>query len=96
MLLPTAYCPRCKRDALVHRTLPEDGDPMTAELQVRCVDCDTRLDRFGQEPELKLEALEALVRTGYTDLDRPPPIGRGGCFERSGCEGCPKIDTRPW
>jgi hypothetical protein len=96
MLLPTAHCPRCRRDVLVYRTVADEADPMDAELQSRCVDCDTRLDRFGTEPELTAKSMKDLGKDGYRDLDKPPPIGRGGCFEERGCEGCPKIDSRPW
>jgi hypothetical protein len=96
MLLPTAYCPNCRRDAVVYRDVAPDGDPLTAELETRCVDCDTRLDRFGTQPDLTERDLSELRTLGYKDLDRPNPLGRGGCFETTGCVGCPKIDTRPW
>jgi len=94
--VPVAWCPKCSRDAIVHRCVADGEDPLSADLQVRCVDCDTRLDRFGLEPDVRQRPLEALVADGYVDLDKPPPIGRGGCFESRGCEGCSKIDSRPW
>ncbi len=96
MLLPTAHCPHCKRETLVHRTVAADADPRTAELEWRCVDCDGRLDRFGATPQIDDKALPELKALGYDDLDKPRPIGPGGCFEAIGCEGCPKIETRPW
>jgi len=96
MNLPTAPCPQCRRDVLVYRTVDEDGDPLQADLQTRCVDCDTRLDRFGTEPPITAVASADLEKQGYRNLDRPAPIGRGGCFETKGCDGCPKIESRPW
>ncbi|MCP4868859.1 MAG: hypothetical protein GY898_09080 [Proteobacteria bacterium] len=98
MKLPVAHCPKCRCDVIVYRTTAPDADALTAPLQTRCIDCDTRLDRFGQEPEVALHPWEQVTSDGYTDLDmdRPRPIGRGGCFETRGCDGCPKIDSRPW
>jgi hypothetical protein len=81
---------------IVYRAVAEVADPLTAPLETRCIDCDTRLDRFGIEPELTQKPIHELADDGYTDLDRPRPIGPGGCFEDRGCEGCPKIDSRPW
>lgn len=96
MKLPVAACPKCRTDVIVYRAVAEGADPLTAPLQTHCIDCDTRLDRFGVEPEATLRPLGELTSGGYTDLDKPRPIGRGGCFETRGCDGCPKIDSRPW
>lgn len=96
MQLPVASCPRCQREVLVYRSVDPEQDPLVADLLVRCVDCDTRLDRFGLEPELRQRSLDALTDAGYVDLDKPTPIGRGGCFEENDCEGCPKVESRPW
>jgi hypothetical protein len=95
MLLPTTWCPSCRDDVVVYRTLP-DGADAESPLELRCVDCDARLDRFGARPELAERAVKDLEGMGYTNLDRPAPVGPGGCFTTRGCEGCPKIDSRPW
>lgn len=96
MLLPTAPCPACRRDVVVYRTVPEGSAVDDGVLETRCVDCDIRLDRFGQQPEVTERGADALESLGYRSLDKVPPIGRGGCFESRGCEGCSKIDSRPW
>jgi len=94
--LPVAACPSCRRAVIVYQTVAAGADPGTAPLETRCIDCDARLDRFGVEPGVVETPLGTLTGEGYTDLDRPPPIGQGGCFEDRGCDGCPKIETRPW
>ncbi len=91
-----AGCPRCRREVLVYRAVAEGADPLVAELETRCVDCDARLDRFGTEPEITDCDPRELRTRGYPDLDRGPTVGLGGCFETRGCEGCPKIGSRPW
>ena len=78
----------------MYRTPPEapsDG----AELETRCLDCDTRLDRFGIAPVITDRTFSAVTDLGYSDLDRPTPVGPAGCFVGSGCEGCSKIESRP-
>jgi hypothetical protein len=95
LLLPTASCPSCKRTSLVYRSLRE-GPGGQEVLESRCADCDTRLDRFGLAPIITEQSFSSLAGLGYEDLDRPAPVGPGGCFVGGGCEGCPKIDTRPW
>ena len=95
MLLPTAHCPSCDRPTLVYRALPEAPEQQN-DLETRCVDCDTRLDRFGLAPVVAEQSVEQLSHLGYRDLDRPEPVGLGGCFTTRGCEGCSKIDSRPW
>ena len=96
MELSTSHCPRCKSETLVYQALSDAPGEAADALQLRCMDCDTRLDRFGIEPELTRRSVAELRTLGYRDLDRPAPVGRGGCFETRGCEGCSKIDTRPW
>ncbi len=91
VLLPTCRCPQCRRDVVVYRALGESG-----ELEQRCLDCDLRLDRFGQEPAISERAPAELDAMGYANLDKPRPVAPGGCFSTRGCEGCPKIDSRPW
>jgi hypothetical protein len=91
MLLPTAPCPNCRKDTVVYRALSDDD-----ELQTRCLDCDVQLDRFGQTPEVTERSSSELSAMGYTNLDKPPPVAPGGCFSTRGCDGCPKIDSRPW
>lgn len=95
MLLPTAACPSCRRDVVVYRTVAE-GSPDGSALETRCLDCDTRLDRFGQQPQVTERGAEDLEALGYRSLDKVQPIAKGGCFETRGCEGCSKIDSRPW
>jgi len=95
VLLPTVYCPRCKRDCLIHRA-PAPGADDDAPLHVFCVDCDTRLDRFGLDPVLTERDLTAVQALGYLRLDGSRPVAEAGCFATTGCEGCHKIDTRPW
>ncbi|MEE2829174.1 MAG: hypothetical protein VX498_08295 [Myxococcota bacterium] len=95
MRLPTTYCPVCKTTVLIHRTLV--AQPGSQEgLETRCLDCNERLDRFGLAPVIADMAVGELRSLGYHDLDRPEPIGPGGCFATRGCEGCSKIDSRPW
>lgn len=96
MLLPTARCPCCSADVVVYRTVAEDADVDEAPLEWRCVDCDTRLDRFGANPAITDCAPKALESMGYRDLDKASPVSLGGCHTTRGCEGCPKIDSRPW
>lgn len=99
MLLPTASCPSCNRTSLVYRCLGQPSRPGSSsdfEVETRCLDCDTRLDRFGLAPVITDQAISALAELGYTDLDRPAPVGPGGCFVDGGCGGCSKIDSRPW
>ncbi len=95
MQLPTAWCPGCRAEVLVHRDVAPGGDPSTDPLETRCVECDLRLDRFGLAPALTDRPLLELAGMGYRDLDKAPPVGEARCFTK-GCEGCPKIDTRPW
>ncbi|MCO4772962.1 MAG: hypothetical protein KDA24_23215 [Deltaproteobacteria bacterium] len=95
MNLPTAHCPSCRTEVLVYRDVPRGADPGTDRLETRCVECDTRLDRFGLAPVLTDRPLMELAGMGYRDLEKAPPTGTGGCFTK-GCEGCPKIDSRPW
>jgi len=94
-MLATARCPVCKRDVLVYRDVARGADPATAPLETRCVECDSRLDRFGLAPVLQDKPLLELAGLGYRDLDKAPPVGEAGCFTK-GCAGCAKIDTRPW
>jgi len=61
-----------------------------------CVDCDTRLDRFGLAPVLEERDLTAVQALGYLRLDGARPVAAAGCFATRGCEGCEKIDSRPW
>ena len=96
MELPTVDCPVCRTRVVAYRKVGEGADPLTAPLQVHCVDCDERLDRFGSDPDESKVAWNGLTKLGYLDLDRPKPVGPGGCIETRGCEGCAKIDTRPW
>jgi len=96
MQLPTAQCPKCGVAVLVYGWVDPESDDQDVELRSRCVDCDTLLDRFGATVIITEAPLEQLVAAGYRDLDRGKPVGPGGCFENKGCEGCPKIDTRPW
>jgi hypothetical protein len=93
VLLPTARCPSCNRFVLVYRSHRNEDD---RELETRCADCDTRLDRFGLAPVIKEESFASLAALGYEALDRPVPHGPGGCFSARGCDGCSKIATRPW
>jgi hypothetical protein len=95
LLLPTANCPSCSRPSLVYRAPPEDLS-RGAELETRCLDCDTLLDRFGIAPVIIDRPLSAMAELGYSDLDRPSPVGPAGCFVGGGCEGCSKIESRPW
>ncbi len=95
MNLPTTHCPACRRDVLVYRDVARGADPATAPLQTRCIECDVRLDRFGLDPVLMDRPLLELKGMGYLELHKPAPIGEGGCFTR-GCQGCDKIDSRPW
>lgn len=93
MLLPTSHCPRCKQDCLIHRApLPDDPE---GALHVFCVDCDTRLDRFGLDPVVTERDLTSVQGLGYLRLNGARPVAAGGCFTK-GCEGCHKIDSRPW
>lgn len=94
-MLSTTRCPQCRRDVLVYRDVARGADPATAPLETRCVECDTRLDRFGLAPVLEERPLLELKGLGYHELHKPAPVGAGGCFTK-GCEGCAKIDTRPW
>jgi hypothetical protein len=81
---------------LVHRA-PEPGGPAsTARLHSWCVDCDTRLDRFGLDPVITDRTLTALQGLGYLRLDAARPVAAAGCFATTGCEGCSKIESRPW
>ena len=96
MLLPTAYCPQCRRDCLVHRA-PDSAEAVdTAPLHTFCVDCDTRLDRFGLDPVIRERDLAAVQGLGYLRMDGARPVAAAGCFATTGCEGCHKIDSRPW
>ena len=94
-MLATARCPDCREDVLVYRDVARGADPETAPLETRCVECDTRLDRFGLAPVLTDRPLMELAGMGYRDLSKAPPVGDGGCFTK-GCVGCAKIDSRPW
>jgi len=96
VLLPTAYCPACKQDCLVHRAPVEGADPTDAPLHTWCVDCDTRLDRFGLDPVIRNRDLSAVQGLGYLRLDGARPVAAAGCFATKGCDGCSKIDSRPW
>jgi len=96
MQLPTAHCPHCAVSVLVYGWVDPANDTNEGPVRTRCVDCDTFLDRFGVTPDITRSSISDLVATGYVDLDRGRPVGPGGCFENDGCEGCPKIDTRPW
>lgn len=96
MLLPTAWCPSCAKTAVVYRTVADDAPTDDAPLQSRCVDCDTRLDRFGEAPTTTDCSPKDLESMGYPNLDKAPPVAPGGCHTTRGCEGCPKIDSRPW
>lgn len=95
MLVPTAHCPACKKTTLLYRVLAS-SDLEEERLETRCVDCDHRTDRFGLDPIITEVPFRDLQSMGYSDLDRPEPLGPGGCFTTRGCEGCSKIDTRPW
>ncbi len=95
MLLPTAHCPTCRKDVVVYRTLP-DGGTEDAPLESRCLDCDARLDRFGTTPAVSDRSVKELEEMGYGNLDKPSPVAPGGCHTTRGCDGCPKIDSRPW
>ena len=95
MLLPTAYCPHCRRDCLIHRS-PALGAGTDTPLHVYCVDCDARLDRFGLDPVIQEKDLKAVQALGYRRLDGANPVAAAGCFATKGCEGCDKIDSRPW
>jgi len=95
MNLPTAHCPACRTEVLVYRDVARGEEPSEAPLETRCVECDLRLDRFGLDPVLTDRPLLELSGMGYVDLDKAQPSGSGGCFTK-GCEGCPKIDSRPW
>ena len=95
MRLPTAFCPGCRAEVLVHRDVAPGADPMTAPLETRCARCDRRLDRFGLAPVLTDRPLLELAGLGHRDLDKPAPTGEARCFTR-GCEGCAKIHSRPW
>lgn len=79
----------------MYRTLPRSEEE-GGHVESRCVDCSTRLDRFGLDPIVHEQTIRDLEGIGYEDLDRPVPVGLGGCFSTRGCEGCPKIETRPW
>jgi len=93
MLLPTLRCPSCQADVVVYRALPPGGE---GPLETRCMDCDARVDRFGTTPRVTERGAEALSAMGYANLDKPAPVAPEGCFSTRGCEGCPKIDSRPW
>jgi len=95
LLLPTAPCPSCGRSTVVYRSFGDGAGPED-ELETRCVDCDTRLDRFGLAPVITEQPLSSIDQIGYSDLDRPAPVGLAGCFVGGGCEGCSKIESRPW
>ena len=97
MLVWVARCPSCKADVIVHRrSHPSNSDDLfTSSRGLYCVDCDTRLDRFGLAPAVRDLRLSALEHLGYSDLDRPTPFGPRGCFETTDCEGSKKIDSRP-
>lgn len=96
MRLPTAYCPNCRVEVLVYGWVDSDSQEQDAKIRTRCVDCDAVLDRFGADVTITEKPIAELVTAGYTDLDRGRPVGPGGCFENNGCDGCPKIETRPW
>jgi hypothetical protein len=95
MNLPTTRCPSCRQDVLVYRDVAPGADPAKAPLETRCVECDTRVDRFGLAPVLTTRPLLELKGMGYRELHKPAPVGEAGCFTK-GCEGCGKIDSRPW
>ena len=94
--LPTSWCPRCRKQVLVHRTVASEADPLTAPLETHCVECDERLDRFGLAPAIEDRSYGELQGLGYGDWDKPAPIGAAGCFVTRGCDDCSKKDSRPW
>ena len=96
MELPTARCPDCNRRVLVYQGVAPCADPMTAPLHRYCADCDTRLDRFGSQPNLAEEPLAKLVLEGYRDLDSGAQALEPGCRTNKGCDDCPKLSTRPF
>tara|TARA_B100000029_G_C16712330_1_gene643737 strand:- start:134 stop:388 length:255 start_codon:yes stop_codon:yes gene_type:complete len=83
-------------EVLVYGWVDPDSHEQDARIRTRCVDCDAVLDRFGADVTITEKPIAELVAAGYTDLDRGRPVGPGGCFENNGCDGCPKIETRPW
>ncbi len=95
-MLPTASCPHCRTTVLIYRDVGHSEDPQTAPLRSFCLDCHSPLDRWGEAAALTPVTLGDAEGLGYRDLNRAQPVGPGGCFMTRGCEGCPKIDTRPW
>jgi hypothetical protein len=69
MKLPVAFCPTCRRDVLVHLAVPDGEDPMTAELELRCVDCDAPVGRRGLPLMPDERGPEETGRMGYSTLD---------------------------
>lgn len=69
MKLPVAFCPACRREVLVHLAAPEGTDPMTAELELRCVDCDGAVARPGLPLAPEDRELAETERMGYPTLD---------------------------
>jgi hypothetical protein len=65
MKLPVAFCPACRREVLVHRTVPEGADPLTARLEDRCVDCDSLLGRPGLPIAPDERSAEQVEAMGY-------------------------------
>ncbi len=64
-----AFCPACGRDVLVHLAAPEGEDPMTADLELRCVDCDGRIGRKGLPVSPDDREPEEVEEAGYPTLD---------------------------
>ena len=69
MKLPVAFCPACRRDVLVHLAAPDGIDPLIAELELRCVDCDAPVARKGLPISPEEADREQTERMGYSTLD---------------------------
>ena len=69
MKLPVVFCPACRADVLVHLAAPPGEDPMTAELELRCVDCDGPVQRAGLPLAPEERGPEQTERMGYQTLD---------------------------
>lgn len=69
MKLPVAFCPVCRREVLVHLAAPDGEDPMTADLELRCVDCDSAVSRAGLPLAPEDRDIEEAEEMGYPTLD---------------------------
>ena len=69
MKLPVAFCPVCRQEVLVHLAAPEGEDPMTADLELRCVDCDSPVGREGLPLAPDDRDADQVDEMGYPTLD---------------------------